>query len=233
MKVSSKEQKTMTFSNHTALSYSQAIDLYNSEQEFPVNLHDASIWIGRRVDNLKKTLFDCEGLVQNVDYTAPEIQDRNSQGHGGRVDVYLTVECFKHLAMMSNTEQGYEVRNYFLDCEKKAKLDARALQDMKEGAFEIQMLVGRQRQAITSLMCSNNAAMTAGQLYSNLFPHDPELSIGEKRTLSKFLGVNAMIPANAKHFNVHKVDYSIVSDFREMRMKPVLCSEESQQQLSS
>lgn len=42
---------------------------------------------------------------------------------GGRPSeqLYLTVDCFKQLCMMANTEKGREVRKYFLECERKLK----------------------------------------------------------------------------------------------------------------
>ncbi|MBW4469245.1 MAG: hypothetical protein KME45_03170 [Stenomitos rutilans HA7619-LM2] len=35
--------------------------------------------------------------------------------------IYLTVDCFKSLAMMAGTDRGKEVRQYFLNCERDLK----------------------------------------------------------------------------------------------------------------
>ncbi len=49
---------------------------------------------------------DLRGLRPGLDYT---------------INYHLTIEAAKHVAMMSGTDKGYEVREYFLECERIAK----------------------------------------------------------------------------------------------------------------
>lgn len=57
-------------------------------------------------------------LVENADYVTVPLK-----GVGGKfdsVEYHMTIESGKHIAMMSATAKGKEVRNYFIECEKKA-----------------------------------------------------------------------------------------------------------------
>lgn len=66
-------------------------------------------------------------LVENVDFiTVPQ------KGDGGKfapIEYHLTIEAGKHIAMLSGTARGKVVRDYFLDCEKKAKAGAPVVKD--------------------------------------------------------------------------------------------------------
>ena len=46
---------------------------------------------------------------------------RAEGNQGVRLDYYLTIEAAKQIAMMSGCDKGFEVRNYFLECERIAK----------------------------------------------------------------------------------------------------------------
>lgn len=73
------------------------------------------------------------GLEEGVDYGVFAQKDENSvscgleekcsltNNLGGRptIDYFLTIESAKHVAMMSNTPKGKEVRNYFIRLERE------------------------------------------------------------------------------------------------------------------
>jgi phage anti-repressor protein len=95
--------------------------LINSADAFPVDFDDAWEWLGyARKENglrsLKKYFYS--GQDFNL------LQVEGVQNEGGRqvsrkVDKYfLTVECFKELGMLAQTEQGKLVRKYYLECER-------------------------------------------------------------------------------------------------------------------
>lgn len=95
--------------------------LFDSEDAFPVDFDDAWVWLGysTKSNALRKlkSQFD-----EDVDYTLIRSDESLSAGFSEPDKYSLTVECFKHLAMLAETTQGREVRKYFIECEKVAKL---------------------------------------------------------------------------------------------------------------
>jgi anti-repressor protein len=73
--------------------------------------------------NAKNKLLN--NFEQNIDYTLTHVRVNSTQQgfKGGRPseDIRLTIDCFKSLGMMAGTEQGKEIRKYFLNCERVVK----------------------------------------------------------------------------------------------------------------
>lgn len=92
--------------------------LFDSLDEFPVNLDDAWIWIGyAEKRNAKDSLISA--FIDGKDFLSSGTM-RTEAGRQSEV-IMMTVECFKMLGMMAKTEKGKEIRRYFLDCEATAK----------------------------------------------------------------------------------------------------------------
>lgn len=75
---------------------------------------DFSDWIKGQITNL--------GLEERVDYMILPLKGESSLGHGGNrrsIDYTLTLDTAKHISMASRTPRGKEVRNYFIEAEKK------------------------------------------------------------------------------------------------------------------
>ena len=65
-------------------------------------------WIGSALDNA--------GAIENEDY----IKLKSSlEGSGYQIDYILTIDISKHIAMMSKVPKSKEIRDYFIDIEKK------------------------------------------------------------------------------------------------------------------
>lgn len=81
-----------------------------------------SDWIKKRIEKLR--------LLENKDYILiSEVYEiKNSRG-GDRKSLHyaITLDVAKHIALMENTDRGFEVRDYFIECEKK---QAQALREL-------------------------------------------------------------------------------------------------------
>ena len=96
-----------------------AKQLIESDDRFPVNFEDAWQWLGysrkdKGLDMLKSY------FILGKDFT---FHQQGEWRQGGRSSDYyrLTTNCLKELGMVAKTEQGKQIRKYFLDCEKIAK----------------------------------------------------------------------------------------------------------------
>jgi len=72
---------------------------------------DYSTWIKAQIKRCR--------LAENRDYLITQKGEQHTSGTKWLVEYYLTIEAAKHLAMSSNTEKGFEVREYFIECERK------------------------------------------------------------------------------------------------------------------
>lgn len=102
----------MNFSKELALS------LLGSGKEYPVDFEKAWQWLGYSSKQAAK-----KKLTRNFGEGEDYLSEWMKTLDGGRPSesIYLTVDCFKALAMMSGTDQGKETRQYFLRCEKELK----------------------------------------------------------------------------------------------------------------
>lgn len=77
---------------------------------------DFTAWIKSQIKRAK--------LVEGEDYIRISLAQKGEQtGSGGhnRVDYLLTLDAAKHVALMSGTARGREVRRYFIAVEKSAR----------------------------------------------------------------------------------------------------------------
>lgn len=72
---------------------------------------DFSTWIKNRIDKL--------GLVENRDYGLFHRFMENLSGGRPAKEYIVTIDIAKHLAMIEMTDRGRQVREYFIECEKK------------------------------------------------------------------------------------------------------------------
>ena len=104
--------------------------------KFPVNFDTAWHIAGyARKDFAKRRLSK---MVEGVDlHRSVEVRKRPQ---GGTVEVEIfTMSCdaLKHFCLLAETEEGREIRNYFIECEKKWKL---VQQNHPEVANEVEIL---------------------------------------------------------------------------------------------
>lgn len=93
-----------------------------SKEAFPIDFEAAWQWLGySRKDNAKTKLIG--SFTQDVDYQVfLNVKERKTrEGGTNKETIKLSNDCFKAFAMLAATEKGKEVRNYFLECERKAQ----------------------------------------------------------------------------------------------------------------
>lgn len=87
---------------------------------------DFSSWIK---DQIKRAR-----LIENKDFTV----FLNNQEKGRPLtDYHLTIESAKHISMMSGADKGFEVRDYFIECERQAKAHAESPEQIMSRALRI------------------------------------------------------------------------------------------------
>ena len=79
---------------------------------------DFSDWVKAQIKRAR--------LVENRDFVA--VPQKGVGGKFDSIDYHLTIEAAKHFGMLSGTSKGFEVREYFLECERKVNTPASAPQ---------------------------------------------------------------------------------------------------------
>lgn len=77
---------------------------------------DFSTWVKDQVARAR--------LVDGRDFTKVQEVPPNGgvEGNQGvKIEYFLTLDAGKHVGMISNTEKGFEIRDYFIECERVAK----------------------------------------------------------------------------------------------------------------
>ena len=99
--------------------------LIESNNRFPVSFDLAWEWLGYSTKGNAKRFFDSADFVENFDYTFIQTDKRVEGNNGGgsvKINIIsLTVDCLKTWGMLAKTEQGKQIRLYFLECEQIAK----------------------------------------------------------------------------------------------------------------
>ena len=77
-----------------------------------------SDWVKAKIERLR--------LQENIDFICLSqfCETQRKDGQNGVVkstEYFVTIDIAKHIAMMENTDRGFEVRNYFIECEKKLR----------------------------------------------------------------------------------------------------------------
>lgn len=79
----------------------------------------AELEVGKDYSNWIKAQIVRARLVEDRDYIT--VAQKGAGGKFVPIEYFVTVEAAKHIAMLSGTDKGFEVREYFLACERAAK----------------------------------------------------------------------------------------------------------------
>ena len=99
------------------------------------HLH-SELGIGKDYTTWVKAQIKRGRFVENHDFVVLTQKGVNPSGGRPTSEYHFTVEAAKHIAMMSGTDRGYEVREYFLECERQVKASAvPAVKDQRTAAL--------------------------------------------------------------------------------------------------
>jgi len=74
---------------------------------------DFATWMKDRIDQ-----YD---FIENQDFVCSPVLGSNGRGGHNRKDYHLTLDMAKELAMVERNEKGKQARQYFIECERRAK----------------------------------------------------------------------------------------------------------------
>lgn len=78
-------------------------------------------------------------LVENEDYIVFAQKGENLQGGRPSQEYFLVLDAAKHVAMLSGTEKGREIRAYFITCEKRLRENKPSVPQVKD--LKLQMMI--------------------------------------------------------------------------------------------
>jgi len=81
-------------------------------QRFLGSHKDATDWAKQQIERTK--------LIENTDVIVFPLKGENPKGGRPRMEYYFTFNAAKKICMMAETDKGDEVREYFLECERRA-----------------------------------------------------------------------------------------------------------------
>ena len=122
-----------------------AITLLNSVDDYPVDFDEAWQWLGYATKQKAEKKLK-QNFEEGIDFLTKGLKSST----GGRPSelIVLTVDCFKSLGMMVGTEQGKQIRKYFIECEKIAKQKPDALTELEILARTVTLMAEQERRAL-------------------------------------------------------------------------------------
>jgi anti-repressor protein len=145
-------------------SLSLAAELLESSEGFPIDFDVAWQWLGyTRKDNAKRAFLNA-GFIEGIDYLIHEELPTASFPRPEQ-KISMTVDCLKNWGMLSGTEQGKNVRKYFIDCERVAKAKQQlALPTDKLGWMRLAVEAEEKAVALQAQIEATAPATALGQL---------------------------------------------------------------------
>ncbi|WP_283585629.1 phage antirepressor KilAC domain-containing protein [Limosilactobacillus ingluviei] len=169
-----------------------------------------SLWVKQNFKHFREGI-DFEGVVTTTPFN-PNYPDGKQQEIQ---DYALTIEMAKHLAMMSGTDKGYQVRDYFIKVEQAwnspEMVMKRALEiaDAKVKALETENAVMRPKAIFADAVSVSETSILVGELAKLLKQNGVE--IGQNRLF-------AWMRQNGYLINRKGTDYNMPTQ-RSMELK--------------
>ncbi|WP_242049380.1 MULTISPECIES: hypothetical protein [Nostocales] len=112
-----------------------------------------------------------EALPYKVFITSEE----NSKAGRPVEKIYLTTECFKEMGMLSKSEQGRQIRKYFLQCEVIAKESVKLIPQLQQQIQELQQNFAQLQAQVQTLLPPSSDFIPPGwdsEIWRSLPPQD-------------------------------------------------------------
>jgi len=108
----------------------------------------AFLEVGKDFSNWIKARIEKYGFLENQDFVVFAKTGENPEGGRPTIDYHLTLDMAKELSMVERNDKGKQARQYFIECERRAKqappvLDPRNLSRMQ--LMQIAMDAERER----------------------------------------------------------------------------------------
>jgi phage anti-repressor protein len=167
--------------------------IVNSADTFPIDFDDAWVWAGySRKDNAKRKLTNGSlGLKEDRDFL---INEEKTTGRALE-KIWLTVDAFEHFCLASATDQGYKVRQHFIECRrnlKKAVETIAAQQDdiwhWKARAMEAEERLIAKKEAVSNMYPAHIAGMILGASVEVPVVEKPTIEVIDDRHNTRFSG---------------------------------------------
>lgn len=213
------------FSEHTA------IKLVNEkENEFPVPFDGLWQWVGYSTKGNALRKLKTSRFQEDKDFCSFIRNDKRAIGATVIEDIFLTVDAAKKFCLLANTEQGDEVRDYFIAAEKKAR-------ELLQEQLDLHQITGRAKTRVEVTEINKQVANLAhdhgtsyGKLhndrYTGLYGKTAaelraEIGIGKKKTpLNYMSGSDLTLQkiVNEKALEIGDPDkvYELASGFKEV-----------------
>ncbi|WYL99191.1 MAG: phage antirepressor KilAC domain-containing protein [Gloeotrichia echinulata CP02] len=167
---------------------SQIKSTVQSDKEFSVNFNDAWQWLDySKKSNAKASFLNC-GFIENVDYSSLLVNQQREVGATRVEEIYLTKDCLKSWAMMSNTARGKEVRAYFIKCEAELKAIKAAPQLPSDYLSALKALVSAEEAKLIAESKVLDMAPKV-ELYNTICESGQNITMGE---LAKVIGIKGL-----------------------------------------
>lgn len=152
--------------------------------KFLESKQDFSTWVKNRIETCR--------FAENRDYTLLHKKMEQVSGTKHLIEYYLTLDTAKHFAMLERNEKGFQIREYFIECEKIAKEQQpklpqtysealRALADKAEEAERLQQKIAQDKPKVlfAEAVTASESTILIGELAKLLKQNGVE--IGQNR----------------------------------------------------
>ncbi len=116
-----------------------------------------------------------EESPESLPYELFITSDKNSKTGRPAEKIYLTVECFKEMGMLAKSEEGKQIRKYFLQCEALAKQSVKAIPQLQQQIQQLQQNFELMQSQVQSLLPLPSDFIPPGwdtEVWASLPPQD-------------------------------------------------------------